>query len=176
MGNSVRLLFNAFFPGAGYGREHYDEQPEDLGLVEEAREKQGKRFRSDLSFDFLRLDMQLSESIQYTGDRSAQSIDLRRQWTRKIERYRWLEGVLRDYKGRPEFFNQMPVGEVAKVNDIWQRLIDVWHDCVDGWVSYPNGESQPLRDHIKEAFDYAMTYPQVLGRKVFNRDFEGAIA
>jgi hypothetical protein len=171
MGNSARLLFNAFFPGAGYRREHHDEQPETWEETYRVRADERRRTRADISERFLKLDLDLDEVVYHAGDRSPKANWLRREWQRMLDRYKWLDEILARYKGHPERFERQPAMEVDRIREIWYRITELWEVRSGNSITVPNGDVVTFDEFVDDAFKYATYHAGILGAEMFFDEF-----
>lgn len=169
--NSGRVLFNALFPGAGYRREHYDDQPEDWDMADEFRETAQLRTNAAIAQKFLKVDLEFEQALRWCGEGHAKTVWLRRQRSQLLDRYRWLEVTLEDYKGHPEAFDAEELGDAARSNGRWYRLIDLWEERSGSVIENLEGVRRSLSEFKNDCLAYALEYPRTIGRLHFDRVF-----
>jgi hypothetical protein len=168
MGNSARVLFNALFVGTLYNREHYENPPMSTEDAIDQKWEVERRRRATIAAQFIRLDVEFGASRDRLGESSPKTSFLRRQWNSFLERFPWLTQVLKDHRYQVDKFAHIPAWEVAGINEIWERRWDEW--CSSSGQFVDAGDRRwSVEEFLKGAFDYAMEYPQVLGRMKFER-------
>lgn len=170
-GNSARVLFNALFPGAGYRRDHHDEQPEDWEKSAEVREDAEQRTKSRIAFRFLELDLDFQKAKRSRGESHPRTSWLRRRWLQMLDRYRWLHQTLENYRGEPEAFEPVELEAAASINERWWRLVEAWEDRVGAFVEGLDGQLVAAADFTADCLDYARQHPGLIGSLKFNRVF-----